>query len=54
MSEDIFASPDARQKIEAWYDRFEAKIEAPTEHFEVDTSYGPNHMLRVGDPNLPH
>ncbi len=53
MSDRIFKSPEAREQLEDWYDRFLAKVDAPVEHLEVETSHGPNHVLAVGDSTNP-
>lgn len=49
MSDRIFKSPEARAQLEDWYDRFLAKVEAPVEHLQIETSHGPNHVLAIGD-----
>jgi pimeloyl-ACP methyl ester carboxylesterase len=53
MSQRIFKSPEDEAKLEAWYDHFLARIDAPSEHLKVETSHGPNHVLSVGDKRKP-
>jgi pimeloyl-ACP methyl ester carboxylesterase len=45
----IYASPEARERLRAWFPRFLARISAPTEARTVQTRFGETHLL-VGGP----
>lgn len=53
MKSKIFQGEEAKKKLEEWYQKFEGKIEAPTESIEVQTSFGSNHVLKAGNPTKP-
>jgi pimeloyl-ACP methyl ester carboxylesterase len=53
VSDPVFKGTQARERIADWYERFEAEIGAPTDHLEVQTRLGPNHVLAAGDPSRP-
>lgn len=54
MSTRIFKSPEAREQLLEWSRQFEAKLESPVEHLEVEIAHGSNHVLALGDPaNTP-
>jgi pimeloyl-ACP methyl ester carboxylesterase len=49
----MFRSPEARATIEAWYDRFLARVPAPTERRTVPTRLGDTHVLVAGPADAP-
>lgn len=49
----IFQSEEAKRELEEWYQVFLKKIVAPTESLTVQTRYGENHILKVGDQTKP-
>ncbi len=53
MKSKIFRDEKGRQKLEEWYQRYLNKIEAPTESIYIETSFGLNHVLKVGDESKP-
>lgn len=48
-----YKTPEGKQRLSDWYDRFQAKIPGPVERREVATSVGPNRVLLAGDPSKP-
>lgn len=53
MATKIFKSETAQKRLEAWYDKFLAKIKGPVEHRDIPTAHGPSHVLLAGDPTRP-
>lgn len=53
MSDKIFKSKEARERMEDWYQRFKERIDGTTNSIEVSTSNGANHVLMVGDSSNP-
>lgn len=53
MENQIFKGPDARKKLDDWYQRFQKKIQIPVESEWVETRYGSNHVLVAGDKENP-
>lgn len=49
----IFRSAQARAMIESWFDRFRAKLPAPTESRTVATRFGDTHVLVGGPAGAP-
>lgn len=49
----IYARPDSREKLLAWYPRFLAKIDVPTEERTVSTRFGDTHVLIAGPAGAP-
>lgn len=50
---DMFRTPEARDRMVAWADRFEANLAVPFERFEVATSFGETRGLIAGPPDAP-
>lgn len=51
----LFTSPEGKQALLDWYERFHARITAPTERRVVATRFGDSHVLvggPVGAPNV--
>ncbi|MDH5654445.1 MAG: alpha/beta hydrolase [Spirochaetia bacterium] len=46
--ETIFKSPEKKEKILEWYDKFKNKIKYPLESMEIQTSFGKTHLLTGG------
>jgi 2-hydroxy-6-oxonona-2,4-dienedioate hydrolase len=53
MTNKLFQSAEAQAKLEAWYDTFLAKVDAPCGHREVQTTWGKSHVLVAGYPSRP-
>ncbi len=53
MGAKIFKSEAGRERLEAWYQRFLAKIPGPVEHRDVPTAHGTSHVLLAGDASKP-
>lgn len=49
----LFTSPQARQQLLEWYERFHARITAPTERRTVSTRFGEAHVLVGGPVDAP-
>lgn len=49
----MFKSEQAKAKVAEWFDRFRARIKAPTESRVVQTSFGATHVLVGGPENGP-
>lgn len=49
----MFQSSEARATIEGWYDRFLARVPAPTESRVVTTRFGDTHVLVAGPASAP-
>ncbi len=49
----LFVSPEARDSLKAWYPKFLAKVDAPTEERTVPTRFGDTHVLIGGPPSGP-
>lgn len=49
----IFTSPEARQQLLEWYERFHARISTPTERRVVTTRFGETHVLVGGPAEAP-
>ncbi len=41
----MFKSEEARTLIAGWFERFRARLKAPTESRIVQTKFGPTHVL---------
>ena len=52
MSDPVFKDDDARERIDAWYETFEDKLDDPG-HREVTISHGANHVLTLGESTNP-
>ncbi|PQO42045.1 alpha/beta fold hydrolase [Blastopirellula marina] len=48
MKSQLWKTPAGRDRLEQWYDRFQAKVEVPVESFHVPTTWGENHVLVAG------
>lgn len=53
MNESIFRSPEARRRLESWYDKFLKRTATPTESRFVATTHGASHVLLAGDAARP-
>jgi pimeloyl-ACP methyl ester carboxylesterase len=53
VSRKIFRDDSGRENLEEWYQRFLNKIVSQKESVHVKTSFGPNHILKVGDKTKP-
>lgn len=53
MKKKIFRNDQAKEKLEEWYQIFLDKIDGSTESIHFETSFGTNHVLKVGDESKP-
>lgn len=53
MKSQLWKTQKGRQRLEAWYDHFQAKIETPVQSIHVPTTWGENHVLVVGPEDAP-
>ena len=53
MSQPIFRDVAAKQRIADWYEKFLARVPAPVEHRDIETSLGVSHVLLAGDATNP-
>lgn len=53
MTKKVFKNDRAKEKLEEWYQIFLSKIDHPAESVYVETSYGPNQMLKAGREDKP-
>ena len=53
MTQVMFKSPEAREKIARWHDTFRAHISAPLERRTVSTRFGDTHVLVGGPADAP-
>jgi 2-hydroxy-6-oxonona-2,4-dienedioate hydrolase len=53
MQETVWRDEASRARLEAWYRRFQERIEAPIESRVVGSSLGPSHVLLGGPPGAP-
>jgi pimeloyl-ACP methyl ester carboxylesterase len=53
MSKSAFKGPEAKLKLEAWFERFRARIDRPTESRRVPTRFGDTHVLVGGPAGAP-
>lgn len=49
----IFRSPEARARVEAWHERFRAKLATPVTSRTVPTGFGETHVLVGGPADAP-
>lgn len=49
----VWKNEAARGRLEEWYERFRARIPAPTEGRSVPTRHGPSHVLLAGPADAP-
>ncbi|MGV3621401.1 MAG: alpha/beta fold hydrolase [Archangium sp.] len=49
----MFKTPEAREKIARWHDRFREQVKAPLESRTVNTRFGDSHVLIGGAENAP-
>lgn len=49
----VWKNAEARSRLEAWYARFEARIQVPVEHRQVMTRYGDSHLILAGPADAP-
>lgn len=49
----MFKSEEAKALLTQWFDKFRARIGAPTESRVVQTKFGPTHVLVAGPENGP-
>jgi pimeloyl-ACP methyl ester carboxylesterase len=49
----MFKNAEARARVASWYDRFHARIAAPTESRVVPTRFGETHVLSGGPADAP-
>ena len=49
----LFTSPQARQQLLEWYERFHARIALPTQRRTVSTRFGDAHVLVGGPVDAP-
>jgi len=49
----VWRNEEARARLEAWYERFRARIPGPVESREVLTRCGPSHVLLAGPADAP-
>jgi pimeloyl-ACP methyl ester carboxylesterase len=48
-----FKSPEAKNRIIEWFDRFRGRLDAPTETRRLDTPFGETHVLVGGPEDAP-
>lgn len=53
MGRTIWKDEAGRARLEAWFERFRSRVPVSTESREVQTRYGPSHMLLAGPPDAP-
>lgn len=53
MADTVWKNEEGRARLEAWYERFRARIPGPTESRLVKTAQGPSHVLLAGDASKP-
>jgi pimeloyl-ACP methyl ester carboxylesterase len=53
MNQSIFQSPEARNRLESWYEKFLNRVAVPTESRFVATSHGASHVLLAGNAANP-
>jgi pimeloyl-ACP methyl ester carboxylesterase len=49
MSQSLFKSPEARSRLDCWYEKFLKRLTVPYESRFVATSQGASHVLLAGD-----
>ncbi|MEP7118643.1 MAG: alpha/beta hydrolase [Acidobacteriota bacterium] len=53
MASTVWRDAAARARLEAWYERFVARVGVPVERREVPTRHGPSPILLAGAPDAP-
>ncbi|MBA4192070.1 MAG: alpha/beta hydrolase [Planctomycetaceae bacterium] len=53
MGKTVWRDEAARERLEAWYERFRGRIPGPVEGREVPTRHGPSHVLIAGLADAP-
>jgi pimeloyl-ACP methyl ester carboxylesterase len=53
LGQTVWKDAAARARLEAWFERFRSRIPVPTGSREVQTRFGPSHVLLAGPPDAP-
>lgn len=53
MAHTVWRDETARVRLDAWFERFRARVTAPVESCEVPTRHGPSHVLLAGPADGP-
>ncbi|MEM9702762.1 MAG: alpha/beta fold hydrolase [Planctomycetota bacterium] len=53
QSHTVWRDEPARERLEAWFERFRDKIPGPTESRQVETQLGSSHVLLTGPSDAP-
>ncbi len=53
MNQSIFRTPEARSRLDSWYEKFLKRTDVSTESRFITTSHGASHLLLAGEDSRP-